>query len=67
MKYCYTENLKTATTYRIPIKDKVTKKNTTTDSCPVCKGNLEYVSVIEGPKGVSQIFRCVSCGVAVFR
>ena len=67
MKYCYTENSKTSTTYRIPIKDKVAKKTTTTDSCPVCGESLEYVSVIEGPKGVSQIFKCVSCGVAVFR
>lgn len=67
MKYCYTENSKTLTTYRIPIKNKVAKKTTTTDLCPVCGGSLEYVSVIEGPKGVSQIFKCVSCGVAVFR
>ena len=67
MKYCYTENSKTLTTYRIPIKDKVAKTTTTTDSCPVCGGDLEYMSVIEGPKGASQIFKCVSCGVAVFR
>lgn len=67
MKYCCTENSKTPTTYRIPIKDKVAKKTTATDSCPVCGNSLEYVSVIESPKGVSQIFKCVSCGVAVFR
>ena len=67
MKYCYTENSKTPTTYCIPIKDNVAKKITTTDSCPVCGENLEYMSVIECPKGASQIFRCVSCGVAVFR
>lgn len=67
MKYCCTENPKTLTTYRIPIKDKVAKTTTTTDSCPVCGENLEYMSVIEGPKGVSKIFKCVSCGVAVFR
>ena len=67
MKYCYTENSKTLTTYSTPIKNKVAKKTTTTYSCPVCGGNLEYMSVIEGSKGVSQIFKCVSCGVAVFR
>ena len=49
------------------IKDKAAKTTTTTDSCPVCGGDLEYMSVIKGPKGVSQIFKCVSCGVAVFR
>lgn len=67
MKYCYTENQKTATTYRIPTKNNAAKKTITKDSCPVCGGSLEYMSIIEGQNRFSQICRCVLCGVAVFR